>query len=650
MTQINDVSWLRQSFLYSGNLEVNRLRAKSGNGWLKFTDTTLGGNVCINPPPQFTPFADIPESRLMPNIGRGMGRWYSENIDDYGHNVHIRVGVPAYTGLLGYALSAIDGPTARYVATGRTPGYMDTIATAGGLVVAAMFWEITLLATLVGALIKATHSRFYYLKPTMHQYWKTVQVLVNSVAANLGLTLESTSKSVDEALRRTQEHARLSLPDVWMKNGSIDIFAVACRAQALANRHKEYMLSLVEQGMSPESLFVNAGQHYKNSMAQVNGNGYIQPNYINGSIDAYTKSFNLSPYRDGVTESTSGNSLREVILGADVNEQSFTESVDTFASSIVNAPDRTSFGEALLAEFRDGASWVSFRVNNITESVSESWSNSSEESDIANIFNKFSNAGRSMMFNFAGGKTGIAPLDAGIDEVAGLIGDGLTKFASVTMGFTNPIIGLLYGAQIDIPKRWGGSKTSLPTKTIELEFRSIYANTFSIFQSVIVPLLMCIPLAAPRGTGPQSYGSPFYVQFYSKGRSQCSIGLVTSLTITRGIGNAPWTKDGLPRAVKVSMTIEDMTDIMYAPVNNVIESEILGMINPAGENAMGDYLATLSALGLAEQEYFTGTVGRKFNALLSHLDSFSTPHYWASKGHDLLKPLSAFFPGTNIRN
>ena len=74
----------------------------------KYTNSALGGNIGMNPKPQYTRYADIrSSSRAMKwnettvETGKdlGMGRYYSEAIDDHAQLVHFEFGVPKFNSL-----------------------------------------------------------------------------------------------------------------------------------------------------------------------------------------------------------------------------------------------------------------------------------------------------------------------------------------------------------------------------------------------------------------------------------------------------------------------------------------------------------------------------------------------------------------------
>ena len=61
MAELKDTDWIRQSFMLPRKSIANAdsIRRTLTDARFKFTDTTLGGNFAINPPPQFTRYADL---------------------------------------------------------------------------------------------------------------------------------------------------------------------------------------------------------------------------------------------------------------------------------------------------------------------------------------------------------------------------------------------------------------------------------------------------------------------------------------------------------------------------------------------------------------------------------------------------------------
>ena len=131
---IRDSDWIRTSFM----LSVNRQDPTKGRlteedkSWLyfttakyKYTNTSVGGNHHINPPPQFTLFADPPVGGIKsiskeladtrtadPSFLGGMGRYYSESIDDWSQRVSFQFGTAEYKGFITFFTGFYDAGAA----------------------------------------------------------------------------------------------------------------------------------------------------------------------------------------------------------------------------------------------------------------------------------------------------------------------------------------------------------------------------------------------------------------------------------------------------------------------------------------------------------------------------------------------------------
>lgn len=174
----------------------------------------------------------------------------------------------------------------------------------------------------------------------------------------------------------------------------------------------------------------------------------------------------------------------------------------------------------------------------------------------------------------------------------------------------------------------------------KMELRSPYGHPVARMQYEMIPMLMLLAMALPRSTGKQSYTSPFLVEAYCQGRGQVRIGLIDSVTITRGVGNMPWSKKGEPRGIDVDFSIMDLSSIMSMPLNsnqNLFDDE----------NAYTDYMATLGGLSLADQIYSL----RKLNIDMTRALSQAKLDFTASKigvtasSGTIGRLISAFRPG-----
>ena len=121
-----DSSWVRKTFLLDqSTLDANeRYCAQLTNTLQNFEDTTLGGNICLNPWPQFTHYADpclgtINIEHNPTNAGKqqtihsltdnlGMGMAYDEMYNQNRQMVHMQFGHIKFKGVLSFMLGMYD--------------------------------------------------------------------------------------------------------------------------------------------------------------------------------------------------------------------------------------------------------------------------------------------------------------------------------------------------------------------------------------------------------------------------------------------------------------------------------------------------------------------------------------------------------------
>src|SRR5690606_182455 len=107
LSTVLDRDWMKRSFMVSDaylDEKVDRQNRYLSSADLKFTDTRLGRNIGVNSRPQFTRYSDIRRkgrvasrtdvSTISTNGNFGMGRYYSEAIDDTAQTIYMRFGVP----------------------------------------------------------------------------------------------------------------------------------------------------------------------------------------------------------------------------------------------------------------------------------------------------------------------------------------------------------------------------------------------------------------------------------------------------------------------------------------------------------------------------------------------------------------------------
>src|SRR5690606_36604944 len=159
-----------------------------GAAGYKYTDTTLGGNFAINAPAQFCRLTDLrPPTRLIknnPNIGGslGMGRYYSESIDDYAQHIHMRFGVPEFNSLTTFFTGFYNTDASLLARKGRGPGIAFSIGKAAATIAFIPLAPFIAAGRILRWLANAPASKYYYLRPTMPLYWNAINTIANTLA------------------------------------------------------------------------------------------------------------------------------------------------------------------------------------------------------------------------------------------------------------------------------------------------------------------------------------------------------------------------------------------------------------------------------------------------------------------------------------
>lgn len=242
----------------------------------------------------------------------------------------------------------------------------------------------------------------------------------------------------------------------------------------------------------------------------------------------------------------------------------------------------TEIGSLLMDQFQGGMDGITFRVEG-TGSVSDSFSNQTEQSAIAGAFNNTVKAVSDFKFNMGGGVTGIDIIDGFMNQVKDAV-------AGVAAGSVigNVPLALLGNSRVDIAEHWSDSSTNLHTETFEIYCEAPYAHPYSIATNVFLPVALILPFVVPFATGGGTYGSPFIVKAFQRGKSIIRNGIVKNATFTWGEGPLGWTTDMKPRNCRIQIEVADVETMMAAPISRV--SNPLDMLNIAAQSSryLGD--------------------------------------------------------------
>lgn len=641
-----DSSWLKSSFiirdediingdLYGDFIRKNRYYSSAD---LKFTSTSPGMNMAVNPKPQFTRYCDIRSKGKLKNRpdinvgttghpnGLGMGRYYSEAFDDNQQRVFFRFGSPQYTPLLLWMTKSFDVDKAvlhnRGVITGTLLQAIN---------VTSKFFAIAaapILAVGMFALNVAVQStRFYSVRDTMYTYWATVENILNSMVTRRTMVphvLPDYSFKLDNTMNRERKVSpnfvnELSslIPDVIdPETGRISVFAIALRSQAAFNRMLREDLESSEN-FNPSSDFTGYPLNERGSHDTYFTNRDGKPGFFVDKVFKRAYDLLISDNKDeAIDTSTSETTEQSSIISFNPlytgpngepltiipNANDPSDSTDNQLANNVVAKRNTfnRYKEYMLAELSEGAAFAVFNVEN-TGSVGESFSNSSTSNPIESTFNSLSAKARNMT-NLLSSAVDF-PV---IGDVLKFAADaGATIISNGTFGIANPLLALAYGVNISMPKVWESSSATLPRASYKMKLISPYGNSYSQLFNIYLPLSMIMAGSFPRSTGASSYTSPFVCQLFDRGRVNIQLGMIDNVNITRGTSNLAFSRNGHANAIDVDFSVANFDEVVSIDVNsNGVLSKFLDVISPDfSDTPFTTYINTITGVDVYSQVY-----------------------------------------------
>ncbi len=667
-----DREWVKQAFMIAGTdlqHQEDILNRYWSTASAKYTTATMGGNIGINNRPQYTRYCDIRDKGRLPGRNDvslsntsgnyGMGRYYSEAIDDNAQKIFMRFGVAQFNSLTNFFLNAASPEASMMARTGRVSASYQIGKAIGTIGIFIAFPVISTIIFGGKAISKLFYnnptSRYYSVKPTMEMYWSAVNTLVNTIGVNKGLipsvitdTLGGDITKINTAYTFDQQELKqlsAMFPGIMDPAGYFDVYAIAARPQALANQ----LFEADYKNNYGASKTATLGLLHKADSAGNSANTYTNNSDGKHSLRARINAMLTfgSYYTDGATSTGANNTP-----GVEMDPRAVTNPSDPNAASAPNTSGSTDTGNTntvggtgssfmtqaldyLDSNFRNGAEFAVFQVD-FTGSVSESFSNSVTESSLQSTINSTSSEARQARFSIEDGNLVGGLVGSALGTVVNTVKDvALGALDGATFGLgpkALSALGILAGnGYIDVPKMWDSSTASLPRSTYTMQLVSPYGNVVSQMTNIYIPLCMILAGALPLSTGKQSYTSPFLVQLWDRGRAQIQVGIIDSLSITRGVSNLPFTNLGSPLAIDVSFSVMDLSSIMHMPVST---GSLFGY-NAAtdSDNILMDYLAVLAGQDIYSQIYALPRAKLNLAKQINNFKVLKSPAYWASVAH-----------------
>lgn len=689
-----DKDWINSRFMTPGK-ELEQLDALNrfftSTSW-KTTSTALGRSMAINSRPQFTRYADMKgydRGILATGISMwnpvtknystriGMGRYYSEAIDDNAEQIYMEFGVARFNNLITFMTRAVDYVDSYIANYGHVPkGYYVGYAVASWV----RFWAFPLVSTIIFAgkvifnAVFGGRLQYYYMEPAMHSYYSAVNQIVNQMAIELGIVHSSFMASGEEAHKigvpmqldiEDMSELRLLLPNIFSDSTNyIDVFKIIAGPQTYAFQQfikefeaykntngdsaKDMIGYLVKGGSKIEQGAVGTGildsanaylsfEQFLNKIAR--GNSWFSKD--NEDIEKLQAEIEKSS-----SEELSNNSNNKTTVakkdGDTVKDADGNSLVNTnYSQNQDGSIDSTNAEETWLDQFaqtfdsyvRDGMAFAIFNVD-YTGSMSDSVSNSVSDISTGSGIKEMAKGARHMKFNLAGGNLAG---DLMGDVVGAVKNVAMGALDAVTFGLSNVLNTIMGGGYVSLPKAWEDSEVSLATTSYSMDLVSPYGNPISQLQNIYIPLAMIMAGSFPLKAGESSYTSPFLCKLYNKGKQDIQLGMITSVTIERGTGNLAFTRNKRPLAFKVSFTVTDLAPTVTAPIQQSIFQELFNF-NIHDENTFGHYIGTLCSRDLYSSKYFKPKFVRKLSRMSMAFSQAISPNQQAALVGGVLYP------------
>lgn len=702
-----DINWVRSRYGISDK-ELLAYDIKEGRYFstasYKYTNTSLGGHISINPKPMYTPYCDVPpeynaarRTEPLRVIGSqkgkttqtdfSMGRYYSEAIDDNAKLVYFTFGTKRFNGLLDYFFSAVDYGDSIVANTGRKPRFYQLGYTVGSFAVFACFPITTLLIwgiKLVSNLLNMNKSfDYYYMEPSMHTYWSSVNNIATQIAVELGLINPKMEKSLSKRAKEDthslgmgakleqeeiEQIAKVLGKDMFNPDTHyLDIYAVVLKPQLryleYTKRHRDRLEQYdpnSAQELSP-LLDEEGGLVTVPSGKQADFNIDDIPSEYN-SFKSYLKDYihtnkawtpeddDKIPVFAGQLEeelAKIGQAGEDKVKAEDEKKRSHDEY--GFRHEFHDYKNKDSFFNkmqaAMNSAIHDGAQSAIFQVEYMG-AVSETFSNDTGEIQTGSMLKAAANGMRDMKFNLAGGNIGMG---FNLGDVIGAVKDfAVGGLNGITFGLGNVISTLLGDQYIDMPKIWTDSSVTLPGASFTIKLRTPYGNVFSRYRNIWLPLSMLLAGALPLSAGPRAYTSPFLCSMNAQGINNIKMGMITSLTITRGTSNLPFTRSSSPLGIDVNFTVTDFSNIITAPISSGIFGDTF-LFGYDDEGPFGRYIATIAGRDIQTFKYYRNRLGRRLARIAANIESASSPYRWGGAvGNAVLAPTSLFVEQGNF--
>ena len=608
-----------------------------------YQDTRVGGNDAFNNVWAFGEDDDISRGvfTIDKDKGIGMGRVYASTTQQNQVIAWFTFGIPRFSKFSAFYEQAFDSDLIDL----NTKGFNPSILLGAIFDIAALSIEIPLLPIKwlnQQRLDRYKIGRFYELRACMHLYYKYVDSMLAQWLVSAGLYMNGSGSDAGRDIFASPD----SVPDALSDGASIwDIIQrKALNLGASNEKITEYAGTLSND---PNEKDKTKLLKKSTRVTDSEGNTTLELTEMKGSIrkmeaeanrvakEGFGSSGDLTAQlfensgKNDPTSSTPNNAELKAYLEKLEKIQREKLSADSNASganSVFDDNYGVSWSDKFQASMFGATQYIGFRIDRSVD-ASESFSNSTSPSEFAQTFNDgVRNANNQQLKSLLSGDTGIPIVDGLLSQAKGIFQaatDTIEHMTGINF-FSNLGSAVVSGAYLDIPEQYAGSDFG-KSHSINLQLRSPYGDMISIYQSIIVPLSMILAGCLPRAGGDNSYVQPFLCRVYCKGMFSVPMGIIDSVNVKRGSSEFGWTYQNLPTCVDVSISIKDMSPVMYMTMADGIFTSII-----AQDSAFKEYMLTLSGVGLWERLSTWHRWQRNITYIARNLRNvIGNPNYWS---------------------
>ena len=645
-----DKQWLKNSYLLSlDDLgETEQPNAFWSNAYLKYTDTSLGGNFGINTKYGYTPTADIPipgrmsgreeVDAISETLNFGMGRLYSEVHDDNDQILFLEFGDPKFNSFISYITNAIDYGTSVVANTGRSLSAYYVGKAAGTIVgVSAVFMAFPLWGAalfLAGVAVTSfvtmgSDFTYYRLGPSMYKYWSIVNTLASQFGIELGIftpeftTSEKNENKLGMPVKITSEFMddlKELIPGIVTDENYIDVFAVANKTQLMYNMQKS--LEREYYNSDGSKVFTYADKIAKQDAKSFSS--YLDELFkVFKDTSVLQDTNKVTTDNQGAIEKLTGDNPTSAVVGDSTTP---TNSINDDGTVNVSTEGKTEkstwlneFSKYVDASARFGASYATFRVEYLG-SATDTFNTEVKDVPLKDTINQVGKKVKDLKFSASGGNI----IGDSVDTVMNYAKDFMMgAIEGITFNLSSVIPAIMGGAFYDIPQMAGDSSFQVQKHTFRMRLGGPYGDDFSLLQDIFIPISMLLAGACPQATGKASYTSPMLCSAFVKGQLNGHLGVIDSLSITRGVSSLGYNKRGKTLAADITFTYTDFSNIVTAPVSAGIFSGISAALDDS--SPMSRYIQTLAARDFYTSKYTAPKLRLKYMKLKQGIDMITNP-------------------------